>query len=266
MSSTAERPAPLEETQALFDTLEEDEVYWKDNYTWLLESGYRLRPRYHPDWIPSWRANPELDAVECEDSIGNSHSAICDAIRIDGGSPVILKRVSREDHPHEIEIIEYLMEEPRKTDPMNHSLAWDSPEFETVGEVVDCIRQLIEGVYFLHENVIAHRDLKTENVMMNTRLYTTPFHPMAQDRTPDGTHDVGATYTRTQRRPRYYIIDYGLAHRYEQSQLPPMEPTTGIFGSNFTVPEFQTPDKPHNPFLVDVYCLGCMIRAEILEV
>ena len=101
---------------------------------------------------------------------------------------------------------------------------------------------------------------------MDTRLYTTPFHPMSQNRASDGVHDVSATYTRTQRRPRYYIIDYGLARRYEQSQMPPAEATTGIFGSNFTVPEFQTPDTPHNPFLIDVYCLGCMIRDEILEV
>ena len=30
------------------------EVFWRDHYNWLRECGYLLRPRYAPDWIPSW--------------------------------------------------------------------------------------------------------------------------------------------------------------------------------------------------------------------
>jgi hypothetical protein len=59
------------------------------------------------------------------------------------------------------------MEEPQKSDPRNHCMSltailqpaddpaesilvmslcskWDSPEFETLGEAVDCIRQILE--------------------------------------------------------------------------------------------------------------------------
>jgi hypothetical protein len=28
--------------------------YWRNNYEWLRDRGYQLRPRYSPDWIPSW--------------------------------------------------------------------------------------------------------------------------------------------------------------------------------------------------------------------
>jgi hypothetical protein len=35
--------------------LSKEEVYWRDHQKWLLENGYRLRPRYEPNWIPSWK-------------------------------------------------------------------------------------------------------------------------------------------------------------------------------------------------------------------
>lgn len=31
-----------------------DEAFWVHQYTALLRHGYRLRARWHPDWIPSW--------------------------------------------------------------------------------------------------------------------------------------------------------------------------------------------------------------------
>ena len=35
--------------------LDEIEIlYWRNNYEWLRDRGYQLRPRYSPDWIPSW--------------------------------------------------------------------------------------------------------------------------------------------------------------------------------------------------------------------
>jgi hypothetical protein len=35
--------------------LSKEEVYWRDHQQWLLECGYRLRARYEPNWIPSWK-------------------------------------------------------------------------------------------------------------------------------------------------------------------------------------------------------------------
>lgn len=31
------------------------EIYWRDHYMWLKEQGYLLRPRYHPEWVASWK-------------------------------------------------------------------------------------------------------------------------------------------------------------------------------------------------------------------
>ena len=31
------------------------ECFWRDHQPWLAERGYLLRPRYSPDWVPSWK-------------------------------------------------------------------------------------------------------------------------------------------------------------------------------------------------------------------
>ena len=33
----------------------DNELWWRDHYQVLENRGYRLRPRYRPDWVPSWR-------------------------------------------------------------------------------------------------------------------------------------------------------------------------------------------------------------------
>lgn len=53
------------ESSAAYDTVEQQaredhrtllssEVFWRDHQVWLAEQGYMLRPRYRPDWVPSW--------------------------------------------------------------------------------------------------------------------------------------------------------------------------------------------------------------------
>ena len=44
------------------------EVYWRDRYFFLVEHGYTLRPRYHPEWTPSW-IGTNLEPMFCEDYI-----------------------------------------------------------------------------------------------------------------------------------------------------------------------------------------------------
>jgi len=35
--------------------LHRSEKWWRDNYYDPKTFGYDLRPRYHPDWVPSWK-------------------------------------------------------------------------------------------------------------------------------------------------------------------------------------------------------------------
>jgi hypothetical protein len=45
--------------------LDQSETFWKDHQPWLEESGYRLRPRYRPSWVPEWKGKEwGLDGYE----------------------------------------------------------------------------------------------------------------------------------------------------------------------------------------------------------
>lgn len=44
------------------------EVHWRDRQPFLQTKGYMLRPRYRPDWIPSWQGR-DLLALTAEDAI-----------------------------------------------------------------------------------------------------------------------------------------------------------------------------------------------------
>lgn len=42
------------------------EVWWRDHYDQLNNHGYLLRPRYSPQWTPSWKTTGE-GWKDCED-------------------------------------------------------------------------------------------------------------------------------------------------------------------------------------------------------
>jgi hypothetical protein len=42
---------PIRERGSLFDS----ELWWRDHYHVLENLGYKLRPRYDPNWMPSWK-------------------------------------------------------------------------------------------------------------------------------------------------------------------------------------------------------------------
>lgn len=52
------------------EELSEAEKRWVSFHPYLLSKGYQLRPRYRPDWAPSWKATGD-NPYDCEDS-GNA--------------------------------------------------------------------------------------------------------------------------------------------------------------------------------------------------
>lgn len=44
------------------------EYYWRDRQQWLEQCGYMLRPRYKPDWVPSWQGTKK-HSYDCEDGL-----------------------------------------------------------------------------------------------------------------------------------------------------------------------------------------------------
>jgi hypothetical protein len=90
-----------------------------------------------------------------------------DATRMSDGQLVMLKKVSRLDYPHKVAIGLYFSCPPLAADPRNHCVpvfdvlqlpedpnielivtpllrAHNDPPFDTVGEVVECLRQIFE--------------------------------------------------------------------------------------------------------------------------
>ncbi|KAJ6553983.1 hypothetical protein DFH09DRAFT_1494776 [Mycena vulgaris] len=188
-----------------------------------------------------------------------------DAVRISDGKLVELKRSSTVEYPHEVEIAQLFSSAELAADPRNHCVPiyeaipvpdlndvtiivlpllyeFDYPEFETVGEVVESFRQIFEGVQFIHEHNIAHGDCKTNSFMVDSQpLYgginRLP-HPAASYLRRDrvGLPPRPVT-TRTRSPVKYYIIDFNLSRRYEDSG-PHLE--SPAWGGDKTVPEWRT--------------------------
>lgn len=52
------------------ETLDEDEMFWAALQPWLRSTGYELRRRYRPSWVPSWKQRKtSLFWWEFEDSL-----------------------------------------------------------------------------------------------------------------------------------------------------------------------------------------------------
>lgn len=94
-------------------------------------------------------------------------SRIIDATRTSDGRTVTLKRIKRETHPYEADIALYFSVQTLASNPANHCVPvyevftldgeddtiimvmpllrpYDDPSFDTIGEAVECFRQLFE--------------------------------------------------------------------------------------------------------------------------
>lgn len=53
------------QTRREIGSLLKGEMWWRDHYYELESLGYKLRPRYHPKWEPSWiRYRKDFYSVE----------------------------------------------------------------------------------------------------------------------------------------------------------------------------------------------------------
>ncbi|KAF5322057.1 hypothetical protein D9619_001321 [Psilocybe cf. subviscida] len=222
--------------------------------------------------------------------IYQQHPWVMDAVRVRDGAPVIFKRVKKSSNDaEELEMARFLSQEAFVADSQNHCVEiidiLDIPgsanevllvmpllyelrhrlEFETVGEVVDFFKQIIEGLQFMHQHNVAYRDCKEDNILADSEgLYNERPHPLLLSGSYDGSRTLKQRYSTTRKPIRYYYIDFGLSKRYS-SRTGNAEPSPWSAGI-YDVPEFQVPlDTPTDPFPVDIYMLGMTIRRNYLE-
>ncbi|RPD53219.1 hypothetical protein L227DRAFT_658388 [Lentinus tigrinus ALCF2SS1-6] len=267
--------------------LTEGEIFWRERYDWLQQSGYSLRPRYRPDWVPSWKGTNKL-IISCEDGVTLMHAHLIDAVKTSDGQVVVIKQVPKSVHPYEVEIGRYLTSPPLSNDPRNHCCPilavlqdprdpdiqlvvlpflrrYNNPKFNTVGEAIEFFRQAFEGLHFMHENHVAHRDCMTLNIMMDPKpMFPDLYHPGIETATRDFKGNVHP-YSRTARPVKYYWTDFGLSRRFDPQDDNPL--AVPIQGGDRTVPEYnKDPYSPCNPFRVDVYNSGNLIREDFLQI
>ncbi|KAF5374685.1 hypothetical protein D9615_008948 [Tricholomella constricta] len=268
-----------------FDTvLSKDEAAWRDRYSFLLSRGYRLRSRYEPGWAPSW-VNLDIDPAYCDDSIDMVLPMVLDAKRLSDGATVCIKRIDPKESTDEVKIAKYLSSVELTRDPKNHCVViWDhfkdpiipkvefivmrplrryaDPEFGAVGEVVDFVTQLIEGMEFMHKHLVAHGDLTTQNIMMDARpILPSGWHFVAHNCTLDGVTPV-SPLARIDYPVRYVIIDFDCSVR-----LSPGQPRliTNFGGRDGDPPEYKSRD-PYDPFKIDVFTLGNVFFKDFYKV
>ncbi|KAJ7601857.1 kinase-like domain-containing protein [Mycena polygramma] len=257
--------------------LRDEEQVWAKFQPWLEARGYLLRPRYRPDWsLP-----PGTSPLESETAIAAPNYAnVLDAIRMSDGAPVVLKTV--ETGSADTHISGFLTDEPGAAafcvpiiDLLQFDDEWsfmimprmrgcDTPDFETVGEVVEFVQQVLEGLAFLHSKNIAHRDVCTQNIVMDySRMMPNGFHFVHWiTRTVDPA-DPHVYYSRTDAGPiKYYYIDFGLSVRFpSHAERGPVVGECGRMRAQ--IPEVSE-DVPYDPFKVDIRLVGEMLRYEFL--
>ncbi|TFK64546.1 hypothetical protein BDN72DRAFT_963120 [Pluteus cervinus] len=271
------------------EDLRPSEIWWRDHQPWLETCGYALRERFKPGWIPSWTQGVPI--TQAEDYLGLTTGNLIDAIRAADNGVVMLKKISRSVHPYEVELTAMWTEPHLVNHPHNHCVRLievltppdDSdiaiivlplfrrlfrPEFQTVGEVVEFFRQAFEGLKFIHENCVAHRDCNETNIMMDaSAMYPEGWHLIHQNLAPGALsfvhHKVAKRFTRTEKPPKYYFIDFGISRRYDASDISPIEDI--IRGGDKSPPEFENSTFRCNPFPTDVFYLGNVIRLFFLD-
>ncbi|KAI5115822.1 hypothetical protein M0805_005571 [Coniferiporia weirii] len=252
------------------------EIWWRDRSGFLESKGYRLRPRFRPEWKPSW-VDTAKNPLDCEDSFNHKIRRVMDARRIEGGSLVAIKKVS--PYSKEAEIALMLSTPEALKDPMNHCVPildhmrdesdenqeyivmpllrrFNQPEFYAISEVLDFIRQTLEGLVYMHRRRVAHCDLAHLNIMMDgSSLYPHGFHPDPswQLMLPDFS-DLAEHRLRIDTEGiKYFIIDYDISAYYENPDEPPL--AYGDDGMDRELPELKW-GKPYDPFPGDVFTLG----------
>ncbi|KAI9450981.1 hypothetical protein BJY52DRAFT_134251 [Lactarius psammicola] len=264
-------------------TLAPSEVWWQDRYDDIERCGYQLRPRYRPGWMPSWRGSNK-DLFSVEDGQPCLLRAAMDATRLHDRKRVVLKKVLPEEGPHELQISRTFSSVEVATDPLNHCVPlldvielsprfgsqklmvfpllrpFNRPRIQTFGEFAAFFIQICEGIQFMHQRNVAHRNCTAENIM-SSRSKTDPniFLPDMNDQNRTFKGAVKA-YTRRRPPPRYYFVGLELSVQYSSRDAID-EPWRR---RDTSAPEHRSGGWC-NPFHTDIYYIGNLVSQEFVE-
>ncbi|KAJ3720084.1 kinase-like domain-containing protein [Lentinula raphanica] len=258
-----------------------NEKWWIKHFDYFKEQGYMMRPRYRTGWKPSYDPEQVLEEVDAEDGQEMIHADVMDALRMSDSLVVAIKRVKT----GEARIATLFSDNTHNRNPRNHCvrllevlpvpnednlnflvMVWMrpimDPRFRTIGEGVQFFKTMIEGLQYMHENNVAHRDCSLNNVAMDANpMYTRPYHPIEPKKRYDWSGRA-LHHSRTRRPPRYCFIDFGHSRIYDPTKSRPLE--YALKSGGYTPPE-GLEGIPCDPFATDVFLLGNLIRTSFLD-
>ncbi|KAH8107784.1 hypothetical protein BXZ70DRAFT_912609 [Cristinia sonorae] len=207
-----------------------------------------------------------------------------DATVLSSNQLVSVKCINSFFHQDEVSVVEYLNSSDLKNDDRNHCVplvldtlhpakdksfmvtpllrSFDDPQFDTIGELVDFLRQAFEGLDFMHDHNVAYRCSTMEMMLDPVSLYPEMYHPIAPGRSRDLSSQAHHT-TRTVQPSKYYFTDFGNAKKYKPDDDRLAGPVS--MGLQQQPPEFRHSSQAQDPFPTDVYYLGDMIRRELIQ-
>jgi len=251
---------------SVFANLAPDEAAWSEREELFKAHGYNFRPRLRKGWTPSWLTTGKSPLVDAYTDDGKL--VLIKKVGRDGGESRIAQMLNtpelREDpRNHCVPIIEMI------DDPDNDSVSYmvmpllrnaDNPPFQYVKEMIDFVDQVLEGLVFLHEKGVAHRDCVLHNFLMNPgEMYPEGFHPVqvAYKRDYSGFADY---LPRSAVGVKYYFADFGISvHMPDRLGL-----VTGTAGRDQDPPEL-SPNVPYDPFKLDIFIIGNMFKQEFCD-
>ena len=93
-------------------------------------------------------------------------------------------------------------------------------------------------------------------------MYPLGFHPVHTTSLADGM-TFAPMISRLEAGVKYYFVDYGISSYFPAGSN--REPVLGIAGRDQDVPELSD-DVPYDPFKVDIFTIGNVIRGELQAV
>jgi len=263
-----------------FENRADDELQWSTLEGFFKTRGYNFRPRLREGWTPSWHTTGKSPLHSEDGEVLPTH--LVDAYTNDGKF-VCIKRVGRNDE--ESCIAQMLSTKELRADPRNHCVPIieviedpnnpavsymvmpllrnaDFPPFQYVKEIMDFVDQVLEGLAFIHEKGIAHRDCVMHNFLMDAdAMYPEGFHPVKQMYKRD--YSGWATYIpRSVAGVRYYFADFGISTHLPEEN--PQKLVTGVKGRDQQPPELSE-TVPYDPFKLDIFIIGNMLRQEFCD-
>ncbi len=112
-------------------------------------------------------------------------------------------------------------------------------------------------------SLLSNRDCSLKNILFDaTHMYPLGFHPVHDDFLDDVT-TFAPVIPRLEAGVRYWFVDYGISSYFPAGSQ--REPVLGIAGRDQDVPELSN-DVPYDPFKVDIFTIGNVLRGELQAV